>query len=53
MLPKLSTALHPEIIGILQNVKTEEVAKMISNVEIVMEKERMRYILQGKQEGQQ
>ena len=51
MLPKLSPEQHPEIIAILQNAHTEEVAKMISNVERVMEKDRRRFILEGKLEG--
>ena len=53
MLPNLSPEQRPEIIDILQNAKTEEVAQMISNVERVMAKERHRYILEGKLEGRQ
>ena len=52
ILPKLSPKLHPEIIDILQNAKAEEVAQMISNVEIVMEKERHRAFLEGELKGE-
>lgn len=52
ILPKLSPKLHPEIKAILQNAKVEEVVKMISNVEIVMEKERHRAFLEGELHGE-
>ena len=52
ILPTISSPLQPEIQDILYSAKAEEVATMISNVEIVMQKDRHLAFLEGEIKGE-